>query len=322
MKKDFEEFMNGLKTMFTDLKTKGKRHKQIPNLITLSRLVLSCFIPPLVLSGGIVPAGIVASFALATDFIDGKIARKLNAVSEFGKNLDPVCDKLSAAILLAPLMIKLSPAMVSSLCVNLGLEAGISLVNLNSKVKGNIPRTTIAGKIKTASLFFLLGSSYLSFSITKFADAISWLEVLTLGLQTYTLAEYKIIDMVKDKAKQAAIEDVKNGKTKRDLTGKSKYYKEAYHKSYDDWKKIYDAQHSKEEDLPVVPEPEQTEPATANKPFANKVTDPTSPVITDPHALKRLTKEQLEALRNAAVGETTASDEILYLVEKGKIMIL
>ena len=319
MKKDFEEFINGLKTMFTDLKTKGRRHKQIPNLITLSRLVLSCFIPPLILSGGIVPAGIVASFALATDFIDGKIARKLNAVSEFGKNLDPVCDKLSAAILLAPLMIKLSPAMVSSLCVNLGLEAGISLVNLNSKVKGNIPRTTIAGKIKTASLFFLLGSSYLSFSITKFTDAISWLEVFTLGLQTYTLAEYKIIDMVKDKARQAASEDVNNGKNKCDLTGKSKYYKKAYNTSYDALKAVSKDQ---EEDLPVVPEPEQTEPATANKPFANKVTEPTSPVITNPHALDELSPEQLIALRVAVTGEPTASDEILYLVEEGKIMIL
>ena len=183
MKKDFKEFINGFKTMFTDLKTKGRRHKQIPNLITLSRLMLSCFIPPLVLSGGIVPAGIVALVALGTDFVDGTVARKLNAISEFGKNLDPVCDKLSAAILLTPLMIKASPLITLSLCANLGLEAGISLVNLNSKAKGNMPRTTILGKIKTASLSALLVSSYLSFSNPVFASMIPCIELITMQIR-------------------------------------------------------------------------------------------------------------------------------------------
>ena len=112
MKNDFKEFINGFKAMFTDLKTKEGRRKQVPNWITFSRLVLSCFIPPLAMSGNLIALGWasgLAVVALGTDFVDGKLARKLDAVSEFGKNLDPVCDKLAAAILLAPLILKSSP---------------------------------------------------------------------------------------------------------------------------------------------------------------------------------------------------------------------
>lgn len=200
-KKDIIEFGNGFKCMFNDLKTKGRRHKQIANIITLSRLVLSCFIPPLALAGGIVNLGLASGFAvmaLGTDFIDGMVARKTDSVSEFGKNLDPVCDKLAAAILLAPLMIKSTPLITLSLCMNLGLEAGIALVNLNSKAKGNVPRTTILGKVKTASLSALLVSSYLSFTVPMFATITPIVELITIGFQTGTLIDYKQIDKKKD----------------------------------------------------------------------------------------------------------------------------
>ena len=201
LKFDIMEFMSGFKTMFNDLKTKGRRHKQIANIITLSRLVLSCFIPPLALAGGIVNLGLASGFAvmaLGTDFIDGMVARKTDSVSEFGKNLDPVCDKLAAAILLAPLMIKSTPLITLSLCMNLGLEAGIALVNLNSKAKGNTPRTTILGKVKTASLSALLVSSYLSFTVPIFTAITPIVELITIGFQTGTLIDYKRIDKTKD----------------------------------------------------------------------------------------------------------------------------
>lgn len=201
LKFDIMEFMSGFKTMFNDLKTKGRRHKQIANIITLSRLVLSCFIPPLALAGGIVNLGLASGFAIAaalTDFVDGRVAEMLDAKSEFGAHLDPVCDKLFATILLVPLMIKASPLLTLSLCVNLGLEAGIALVNLNSKAKGNVPRTTILGKVKTASLSALLVLSYLSFTVPMFAAITPIVELITIGFQTGTLIDYKRIDKKKD----------------------------------------------------------------------------------------------------------------------------
>ena len=282
MKNDFKEFINGFKAMFTDLKTKEGRRKQIPNWITFSRLVLSCFIPPLAMSGNLIALGWasgLAAVALGTDFVDGKLARKLNAVSEFGKNLDPVCDKLSAAILLAPLMIKASPIITLSLCVNLGLEAGIALVNLNSKAKGNKPKTTILGKVKTASLSALLVSSYLSFSIPVFATITPIAEVITLILQTKTLIDYKRIDKKEDRKR-----------IKQELTEAS-------------------IQDETDDNFEI------DEPALTIDLITPEIT------INDPDALDGLSIEQLNVLRVAATGEPSASDVILDLVEKGYVKL-
>lgn len=70
----------------------------IANGLSLSRAILVIPIAWLVYHGG--PAvwmfGLIA-LAIATDFIDGKVARGRGAVSEWGKVLDATSDKLAAA---------------------------------------------------------------------------------------------------------------------------------------------------------------------------------------------------------------------------------
>lgn len=201
-KKDLQEFLNGFKQMGSDLVNKERRIKQVPNLITLSRLLIASFIPSAAISGNLVLAAVLTIAAASTDGIDGIAARKLNATSEFGKNLDPVCDKFFAAILTVPLMIKL-PAIASiGLGVNLVLEAGIAGINLKSKAKGNNPRTTWLGKIKTALLSSLLAAFYISFSHEFNPAFIPTLYALTTTLQTLTCINYQKIDKQKDKEKE------------------------------------------------------------------------------------------------------------------------
>lgn len=285
MKNDFKEFMDGFKAMFTDLKTKEGRRKQIPNWITFSRLVISCFIPPLAMSGNLIALGWasgLAAVALGTDFVDGKLARKLNVDSEFGKNLDPVCDKLAAAILLAPLMIKVSP-LSPWLCVNLGLEAGIALVNLNSKAKGNKPETTLWGKGKTASLSVLLVLSYLSFSIPGFASAIPCIEGITLGLQTITLFDYKRIDKKQDRKR-----------------------------------KLIEITESVENEDPIEDEQPIIEIGTKDDIII------AAPELGNQNTTKKIETAiiELKKLKDAVIGTSTPSDEILKPVEEDKIMLL
>lgn len=66
----------------------------IPNLITLSRVLL-VFPIFLLIQNNLYPwAFALSSFALCTDFIDGQIARKTNTVSIPGSILDPIADKV------------------------------------------------------------------------------------------------------------------------------------------------------------------------------------------------------------------------------------
>jgi len=200
--KDIIEFLNGFKNMVSSLCTKGKRVKQIPNLLTLSRVGFALIIPPLAMTGSLIPAAILTICAALTDAVDGFVARKLDAVSEFGKNLDPVCDKIFAGALLLPLIGKLNPLLSLGLCANVALELGIAGVNLKSKAKGNVPRTTILGKIKTGMLSALIASLYASFSYQAITSIIPIIYALATATQAMTLVDYQRIDKKKDAKRQ------------------------------------------------------------------------------------------------------------------------
>lgn len=77
--------------------------KNVPNMLSVIRLLMVPIFVWLFLSGYVVPAVVVFVAAGATDVIDGYIARKYNCTSTLGKILDPLADKflqLSAFICL------------------------------------------------------------------------------------------------------------------------------------------------------------------------------------------------------------------------------
>lgn len=80
-----------------------KDYFNIPNLMGYFRiLMLPVFLILYVnaeTTKDYVTAFIVLGISLSTDFFDGKIARKFNMVTEFGKVLDPVADKLTQGVL-------------------------------------------------------------------------------------------------------------------------------------------------------------------------------------------------------------------------------
>ncbi|GBF82143.1 CDP-diacylglycerol--glycerol-3-phosphate 3-phosphatidyltransferase [Aphanothece sacrum] len=88
----------------------------------------------------------------ATDWVDGYVARRLNQVTELGKFLDPLVDKL---FVLAPLLSLLQLGEISpwGVFLILGRELMIAGWRVNPNLSGNtsIQGANIWGKLKTVS---------------------------------------------------------------------------------------------------------------------------------------------------------------------------
>lgn len=133
----------------------------LPNKLTIFRIILvpiMVIIPFLGISGNIfnIPIQnliIIAIFAIAsyTDHLDGKIARKHNIVTTFGKFADPLADKI--LVLSAMLMLVESqklPAWIP--IIVLAREFVVSGYRLIAVEKGGqVIAASIWGKIKTAT---------------------------------------------------------------------------------------------------------------------------------------------------------------------------
>lgn len=88
-----------LKDLFTDWNT-------IPNWMCFVRIALIPAFAVLFIKGYYLWAVITMIVAALTDVFDGKIARKYNMVSNLGKILDPIADKLSQMAIVVILIIK------------------------------------------------------------------------------------------------------------------------------------------------------------------------------------------------------------------------
>ena len=129
----------------------------IPNLLSLFRLILIPVYMSIYLDAqetrDYVFAGTILAISCATDAVDGKIARKFNMITTFGKFLDPLADKLTQFALLLCLAIRY-PVLWAVFCLFVlkelfQLTAGIVAAKFGYILKGAL----ISGKICTTVLF-------------------------------------------------------------------------------------------------------------------------------------------------------------------------
>lgn len=78
----------------------------IPNWLCFLRIALIPVFTVMFIKGMYIPAFITMIVAALTDLLDGKIARKFNMVSNLGKILDPIADKLSQIAIVIILIVK------------------------------------------------------------------------------------------------------------------------------------------------------------------------------------------------------------------------
>ncbi len=69
--------------------------KHIPNILTIIRFILIPIILNFIFQGDYISGIIIFSISGLTDVLDGFIARKFNLISNFGKLMDPLADKLT-----------------------------------------------------------------------------------------------------------------------------------------------------------------------------------------------------------------------------------
>ena len=141
------------------------RTMNVPNILSLIRVAL---VPLFVLSlllmrdievwGFIVPALVYVITGL-TDMLDGKIARKYNLVTDFGKFIDPLADKfmvLSSMIAILLWMclrgeMTLAIVFVWVVLIILLRELGVTSLRLVVAGSGVVVAASMLGKIKTVS---------------------------------------------------------------------------------------------------------------------------------------------------------------------------
>lgn len=186
-------FVQEFKEEFAKIKH-NEFKKQIPNILTLSRALAPLIIIPTLIIGRLDIAIVELVFFELTDFFDGRLARKLNCVTDFGVKLDAVCDKIFTLGIMIPAIIK-----YPTLLINLFLEFCISYINIVSEFKHNKPKSSIIGKIKTVFLSITLVLAYLP-KVSSIYVLMS--AIVTFMLQIWAYVKYLERDIGEDKKKK------------------------------------------------------------------------------------------------------------------------
>ena len=124
----------------------------LPNKITVFRILMSPFFVACMLIKEIpyheIIAGVIFIIAALSDLVDGKIARRFNLVTNFGKFMDPLADKLLVqSALLCFVANGLLPAWIA--IVIMSREFIISGFRLVAADKGIVIAAGYLGKLKT-----------------------------------------------------------------------------------------------------------------------------------------------------------------------------
>lgn len=92
--------------------------KHVPNILTIIRFLLVPVILYLLIHDNYILAFIFLTISGLTDILDGFIARKFNLITDFGKLMDPLADKVTQISILAVLAIQdIIPAWILAIVV-------------------------------------------------------------------------------------------------------------------------------------------------------------------------------------------------------------
>jgi CDP-diacylglycerol--glycerol-3-phosphate 3-phosphatidyltransferase len=176
--------------------------KQVPNILTFGRLVLTILFLVLLLylpyanNKTLVLDIAFTIFVVAglTDIADGPIARKLDVTSKFGRMLDPLVDKVMVcgafvcfAIIGEPLLFNLSTTTLhiirwSVAAVLIIREGYVTILRHAAEAKGIDFRAVASGKIKMLIQSFAVGTVLVKTAHFPTTTWVYWFTTITFAI--------------------------------------------------------------------------------------------------------------------------------------------
>lgn len=185
-----------------------KELKTIPNLLSLLRIVLIAPFVVFFLRQNYIAAAIIIIISGVSDALDGFIARKFNQITDLGKMLDPLADKLTLIAIMICIVI-LFP-IVLPVVIILIIKDVIMMIGASVLLKSDIkpPAARWYGKIGTIMFYFSVALIVFLKAVFDYENPILSLILLgvTAAMMIFALIEYF---MVFRKLKDDSNNDVK-----------------------------------------------------------------------------------------------------------------
>ena len=194
----------------------------LPNKLTITRIIMSIVIiilllfpfqmagiefpqlfinEKLVVDSKYLIAGILFILASITDFLDGFIARKYNLITDFGKLLDAIADKV---LVNSVLIILASQGFIHPIIpvVIIVRDSIVNSIKMLAASKGKVVAAIKSGKIKTAclmvgislTLFYNLPFELFNLRISAFLLFVAAVMSIISGIQYYILNKLLIFE--------------------------------------------------------------------------------------------------------------------------------
>ena len=174
----------------------------LPNILTCLRVLLIPVFMVLAYQNNMpcdIAALIVYVVACLTDYVDGNLARKNNQVTNFGKFMDPVADKL---LVMAALLIFVEDGTIAAwmVAIILGREFIVSALRMVAASEGLVIAANMWGKAKTmitmiTLIFLLCPIGPVMLGPVSLQDIMIWITVIITAVSgvTYITDNFAVI---------------------------------------------------------------------------------------------------------------------------------
>lgn len=166
------------------MSVKGDMILNTPNKLTLLRVIMIPLFIVFFLYDFVPYSNIIAivlfAAAFFTDWLDGRLARKNNQVTNFGKIMDPLADKvLVSAAMVCLTWVKIVNPWIT--IVILAREFTVSGIRIAAAAEGNVVAASIWGKLKTSWQFIAITTALIFMQKVLIVDICMWINlILTL----------------------------------------------------------------------------------------------------------------------------------------------